>query len=73
MIHHPVVLCSKVVVLLVLAIVLIVLHGVLGPEEFRVAVYVSVGVFAVAVVGIWVRKFESLCDVILLTPGEPRV
>jgi hypothetical protein len=42
MIHHP---------------VLIVLHGVLPAEQFRVAVYVSVGVFAVAVVGIWVVFF----------------
>ena len=37
MIHHPVVLCSKVVVLLVLVVVLIVLHGVLPAEQFRVA------------------------------------
>ena len=62
MLHHPVVLCTKVVVLLVLVVVLVVLHGVLPPEQFRVAVYISIGVFFVAVIAIWVTFFMLLAN-----------
>ena len=62
MLHHPVVLGTKVVVLLVLGIVLVVLHGVLEPEQFRVAVYICIGVFVVAVIAIWVTFFMLLAN-----------
>ncbi len=62
MIHHPVVLGTKLIVLLVLGVVLIVLHGVLPPEQFRVAVIVSIVVFVVAVVAIWTTFFVLLAN-----------
>ncbi|MEE9357058.1 MAG: hypothetical protein V3U62_01660, partial [Sedimenticolaceae bacterium] len=62
MIHHPVVLGTKLIVLLVLGIVLMVLHGVLPPEQFRIAVIVSIVVFVVAVVAIWTTFFVLLAN-----------
>ncbi len=62
MIHHPVVLGTKVIVLLVLGIVLFVLHGVLPPEQFRVAVIVSIVVFVAAVAAIWTTFFVLLAN-----------
>lgn len=59
---HPIVLGTKVIVLLVLGIVLIVLHGVLPPEQFRIAVIVSIVVFVVAVVAIWTTFFVLLAN-----------
>ncbi len=62
MIHHPLVLGTKLIVLLVLGIVLMVLHGVLGPEQFRIAVIVCIVVFVVAVVAIWTTFFVLLAN-----------
>ena len=62
MIHHPLVLGTKLVVLLVLGIVLLVLHGVLPPEQFRIAVIISIVVFVVAVVAIWTTFFVLLAN-----------
>lgn len=62
MIHHPIILGSKVVLLLVLAIVLVILHGILPPEQFKIALKISVGVFALAVVAIWTIFFMMLND-----------
>lgn len=59
---HPIVLGTKVIVLLVLGIVLMVLHGVLPPEQFRIAVIVSIVVFVVAVVAIWTTFFVLLAN-----------
>lgn len=54
MLHHPVLLVSKAVVIAVVVAVLIILHGVLAPEQFVVAVVlVSLGGL-LAIVGIWV-------------------
>ena len=60
MIHHPIVLGTKVVVLLILIIVLVILHGVLPPEQFKVAVVISIGVFAVVVLALWIGFFMML-------------
>ena len=35
MIHHPIILGSKVVLLLIIVIVLVILHGILPPEQFK--------------------------------------
>jgi len=60
MIHHPVILGAKVALLLIILIVLVVLHGVLTPEQFRTAIFVAVGVFVVGVIGLWVLAYRSL-------------
>ncbi len=62
MIHHPIVLGTKLIVLVVLGIVLMVLHGVLPPEQFRIAVIVCIVVFVVAVVAIWTTFFVLLAN-----------
>jgi hypothetical protein len=54
MVHHPIVLGAKVLLLLVILIVLVILHGVLPPEHFTTAVYIAAAVFLVGVVGLWV-------------------
>jgi membrane-bound serine protease (ClpP class) len=60
MIHHPLILGPKLVVLAIIIIVLIVLHGVLPPEQFRVAVIVAAGVFVCCSVAIWTIVFRQL-------------
>ena len=60
MIHHPVILCSKVVLLLILAIVLVILHGILPPEQFKIALKVAIGVFVVGIFAIWIGFFMML-------------
>ena len=60
MIHHPIVLIPKVVVLLILVAVLIVLHSVLSPSEFRVAVFVASGLFIGFCVVLWVFVIKTL-------------
>jgi membrane-bound serine protease (ClpP class) len=60
MIHHPVVLGAKAILLLILAIVLLVLNGMLPPEQFRVAVIVSIWVFIAGVGVIWTVFFVLL-------------
>jgi membrane-bound serine protease (ClpP class) len=60
MIHHPIILCGKLVLLLVILIVLIILHGILPPEEFRIAVFVAGGVFLVGVIAFWIFAFKVL-------------
>ena len=60
MVHHPMILVPKLVVLLIIIIVLVVLHGVLTREQFRVAVGISAVVFVCAVVAIWVIGYRLL-------------
>jgi membrane-bound serine protease (ClpP class) len=57
---HPVILGGKLALLLVILMVLIVLYGVLTPEQFRVALFVAAGVFVVGVVGLWVLVLRSM-------------
>ena len=54
MIHHPVILVPKLVVLGVIIVVLIVLHGILSPSQFKVAVAAAAILFLGATVVIWV-------------------
>ena len=60
MIHHPIILGSKVILLLIIVIVLVILHGVLPPEQFKVAVKIGIGVFVLAVFAIWTVFFMML-------------
>lgn len=53
MIHHPVIIGSKLIVLIIIMVVLLILRGILTPEQFRVAVVVGAGVFLLFSVVIW--------------------
>jgi membrane-bound ClpP family serine protease len=53
MIHHPVVLCTKFVVLLIIIIVLVILKGVLSPAHYKWAVGAACGIFIVSMPVIW--------------------
>jgi membrane-bound serine protease (ClpP class) len=60
MIHHPIILGSKVVLLLILAIILVILHAILPPEQFQVALKIAIGVFVVGIFAIWIVFFMML-------------
>jgi membrane-bound serine protease (ClpP class) len=53
MLHHPVILVPKLVVLIVIVAVLVALRSVLTPEEFRVAVAVAILGFALFLILFW--------------------
>ena len=62
MIHHPVILIPKLVVLAILVVVLIILRTILTPAEFRVAVVISIGSFVVFLIVFWtiiLRKLKN--------------
>ena len=54
MIHHPVVLVPKLVVLVVIIVVLLVLRTSLTPEQFRIAVAISALGFAAFIIVFWI-------------------
>ena len=54
MIHHPVVLVPKLVVLAVIIIVLLILRTSLSPEQFRIAVAISAAGFAAFIFIFWI-------------------
>jgi membrane-bound serine protease (ClpP class) len=58
MIHHPVAIGAKLILLIVIIIALIVLHGVLTPEQFRVALVIAAVAFCVGVVLLWVLAYK---------------
>ena len=62
MIHHPVILVPKLVVLGIIIVVLIILHGILTPSQFRVAIAAGVVIFIAASVAIWVVAAKLLSD-----------
>jgi membrane-bound ClpP family serine protease len=62
MIHHPIVLVPKLVVLAIAIIVLVILHGILPPEQFRTAVIVTAVSFACFVVVLWIVAAKILTD-----------
>ena len=53
MIHHPVTWVPKLVVLGIIIVALVVLHGILTPPQFMVAVGAGVILFVVASIAIW--------------------
>lgn len=60
MIHHPIILGTKVVLLLIIIVVLVVLRGILPPEQFKIAVKIAIGVFVIGIFGIWAVFFTML-------------
>ncbi len=58
MIHHPVIVVPKLVILAVIIVVLIILHGSLSPSDYRVAVIVAVVFFLCSVAAIWIIGFK---------------
>jgi len=62
MIHHPIVIGAKLALLLVILLVLVVLHGILLPEQFRISLFFAGGFFLIGVVAIWIFAFKVLCN-----------
>ena len=62
MIHHPLIIIPKIVVLAVIIIVLGILHGMLTPEQFRVAVVVAAVLFLCFVTALWTFAVKVLSD-----------
>lgn len=62
MIHHPLILGPKLVVLALIIIALIILHGILPPDQFRIAVVVSAAGFLVFVVALWIVAFKLISN-----------
>jgi membrane-bound serine protease (ClpP class) len=60
MIHHPMILGPKLALLILLAVVLVILHGVLPPAQFRVAVVLSIALFVLLSIVIWIVAFRLL-------------
>lgn len=53
MIHHPVIIGTKLVILLIIAVVLFILHSFLTPGEFKIALTAGVVFFVLAVIATW--------------------
>ena len=62
MIHHPIILVPKLVVLAIIGVVLVILHGTLAPDEFIVAVWIAVGSFIAFCVVLWIVAFKMLTN-----------
>ena len=62
MIHHPIILGSKLVLLLLLVITLAILHGFLPPDQFKIAVKIGIAVFILAIIAIWTGFFMLLSN-----------
>ncbi len=60
MIHHPVILIPKLVVLAVIAVILIILRGVLTPRDFTIAVVAGAVVFVVFCIALWIFVLKAL-------------
>lgn len=62
MIHHPIVIGVKLILIVVILTALAILRGVLTPEQFRVALWAAAGTFIVAVAALWVFAFKILAN-----------
>ncbi len=60
MIHHPILLGIKLILLVVIVLVLVVLHGFLAPGQFLIAVIIAAVVFLGLVVVLWIVAFKVL-------------
>jgi len=60
MIHHPIVLGIKLVLLVIFTAVLIALYGVLSPQQFLIAAIAAGFLFVVLVIVLWVAAFKVL-------------
>jgi len=62
MIHHPIVIGIKLLLLLATVLVLAVLYAILPPQQFRVAVIVAVVTFVCLVLVLWIVAFKVLSN-----------
>ncbi|MBT3199393.1 MAG: hypothetical protein HN350_05705 [Phycisphaerales bacterium] len=62
MIHHPIILVPKLVVLVVIVVVLTILHGSLTSEQFRTALIISGCVFVCFTIAIWIFGYKILSN-----------
>jgi membrane-bound serine protease (ClpP class) len=58
MLQNPIALGAKLVLLLVIIVILVVLHGILTPQQFRVALLIAVAGFFVGVIVLWVVAYR---------------
>jgi len=61
-VHHPLILFPKIIVLVVIILVLVALHGSLSPGEFAVAVALGAFVFVGFCVVLWYFVIKALRD-----------
>ena len=62
MLHHPIIMIPKLVVLGIIIVALIILHGTLTPSQFRVAAAGGVILFIAASVAIWMIAIRILSN-----------
>jgi len=62
MIHHPIILGCKLALLLIVLIVLVLLHGILPPDQFRIAALIAGGAFLIGVIALWVFAVTVLSN-----------
>ncbi len=60
MIHHPLILVPKLVVLILIIVALAVLYGVLTPDQFAIAVGIGAVVFILFCLGLWIGVLRLL-------------
>ena len=60
MMHHPLLLVPKLVVLAIIIVILIILHGCLSPADFRVAVVIALALFLCSAIAIWIVGVKVL-------------
>jgi len=61
-IHHPIILVPKLVVLAIIIGVLTILHGSLTSEQFRIAVIIAAAVFVCFTIAIWIFGYKILSN-----------
>ena len=62
MIHHPIVLGTKLILLLIILLALLILNGILPPDQFRLALIVGAIAFVVGVVALWIIASKVLAN-----------
>lgn len=62
MLHHPIIFIPKLVVLAILIILLVILHGTLPPDQFRVALIAAIVFFVLFVVILWIVVYKLLSN-----------
>jgi membrane-bound serine protease (ClpP class) len=62
MVHHPIILGPKLIVMAILIVVLFILHGNLPPDQFKVALIVSSVGFLCFIIILWVVAYKLLSN-----------
>ncbi len=60
MVLHPIILVPKLIAAILLIVLLVILHGVLAPDQFRAAVVVAVAAFVVFIIVLWVVAYRMV-------------